>query len=312
MKKPALLITALLFLFVVSIYFIIPQYIKVTSNVEVDANDLNVARFLVNKAPWQKWWPGKIKTNDSVNYTFQDIDVKLHHSTYGSVMAKLKKGDLDADSKLSYNSTEEIACNVQWNAEIQSSLNPITRVKQYFAMRKLRDDMQQILVSFKKFMQTDSNIYGFKFRVEKIMTEFMLVTTTNLKEYPQSNLVYQFVDKLKLYAKQQNIKQTGVPMLNVHQTDDHAYQVMVALPVDKPVTGNKDIFVNKMVLGGNTLQTTITGGPQTVKNAFRKLKQYQKDHHLTSPAMPYELLVTDRMFQPDTAKWVTVLSSPIF
>ncbi|MDB4999000.1 MAG: hypothetical protein JWR76_77, partial [Mucilaginibacter sp.] len=56
----------------------------------------------------------------------------------------------------------------------------------------------------------------------------------------------------------------------------------------------------------------VKGGKQTVANAFVQLKNYQKDHGLISPAMPFEILITNRLTEKDTAKWVTKLYWPIF
>jgi hypothetical protein len=41
------------------------------------------------------------------------------------------------------------------------------------------------------------------------------------------------------------------------------------------------------------------------------MKAYMKDFKLTSPAMPFELLVTNRANEPDTSKWVTKIYYPI-
>lgn len=312
MKKPALIVIAVLLLAFISIYFIIPQKIKTINTIEIDANDANVARLLVNNKAWQKWWPGNIIKGDSLNYTYKKIRFGLHDNTNSGILATINQNDLIIESKLTYNSTEDIACIVTWETEMQSSLNPVARIKEYYDLQNLSADLQDILKRFKRFMQTDSNIYGLSIKVQKIKHPLMMITSTNITSYPNSNAVYALIDKLKQEAKRQNIAQVAEPMLNVHQTDDDAYQMMVALPIDKPVTETKDIQLNKMVLGGNILQTTITGGPGTLKNAFTQLKKYQKDHRLISPAMPYEVLVTDRLAEPDTSKWITKVYWPIF
>lgn len=312
MKKPALIVLALMLLVFISIYFIIPQKIKSTNAIQIDASDMNVARFLVNKRAWQKWWPGKFNTQDSSRYTYKNMVFTLHDNTNGSMPALISYGNIKAGSNLTYNSIEESSCMVYWTVEMQSSLNPVQRVKEYFEIKSLGNELQGILGVFKKFMQTDRNIYGFTFGIKKLNYEYMMVTAAQTTTSPATDVVYKLINQLINEAVKQHLQQVATPMLNVHQTDENAYQVTVALPVNKPFTGNGSIKMEKMVLGGNLLQTSVNGGPGNIKNAFRQLKRYQKDHHLISPAMPYELLVTDRSAQRDTSQWHTTLSWPIF
>ncbi|PLW89436.1 hypothetical protein [Mucilaginibacter sp.] len=312
MKNPAVIVLALLLLVFISIYFIIPEKIKTTNAVQIDASDMNVARYLVNKRAWQKWWPGKSNTQDSSLYTYKNMAFTLHDNTNGSMPALISYGNTKAGSSLTYNSIEEGSCMVYWTVEMQTSLNPVKRVQEYLEIKKLGGELQDILRIFKKFMQADSNVYGFTFGIKKIDYEYMMVTATQTTTYPANDVVYKLINQLKNEAGKQHLQQLATPMLNVHQTDENAYQVTVALPVNKPFSANSSIKMEKMVLGGNLLQTSVNGGPGNVKNAFRQLKRYQKDHHLISPAMPYELLVTDRSTHPDTSQWHTTLSWPIF
>jgi len=101
-------------------------------------------------------------------------------------------------------------------------------------------------------------------------------------------------------------------MLNITKVSPASYQVSMALPVDKMISTDKGTFINKMVAGGNLLVTDVKGGPNTIADALGQIKQYMKDHKLISPAMPFESLVTDRVAERDTSKWVTKIYYPIF
>ena len=66
-----------------------------------------------------------------------------------------------------------------------------------------------------------------------------------------------------------------------------------------------------MVLG-NILKAEVTGGLDRVKEGETELANYVDDYHKLSPAIPFQSLVTDRISQADSTKWITRLYYPIF
>lgn len=87
--------------------------------------------------------------------------------------------------------------------------------------------------------------------------------------------------------------------------------VTVAIPINKEIPFTKPIFINTMV-DGKLLVTEVKGGQQTIKNALFSFKNYVQDKQFTSPAMPYEMMITDRSAEKDTSKWVTKIYYPVF
>ncbi|GGH20261.1 GyrI-like domain-containing protein [Mucilaginibacter phyllosphaerae] len=312
MKKPVLIILGLLFLALISVYFIIPQKIKTSQAIEIDATDVNVARFLVSEALWAKWWPGQHTPADSNLYIFNTARYTLLEGTNSEMKAAIKRDNITLYSHITYAATGDGMCEVTWTNETQSSLNPFTRVAEFIKVKSLKTDIDTLLKGFKKFMQTDSNIYGMDVKISQIQNPVVLASTTGTHDYPTPGVVYSLVAKLRQQIKAQNATGLDSPMLNVHQGEADGYQVMVAIPVNKVITPGKNMVINKLVKGGNLLDATVKGGPKTILNAYTQLKNYQKAHHLISPAMPYEVLVTNRLAQPDTAKWVTRIFWPIF
>jgi hypothetical protein len=85
---------------------------------------------------------------------------------------------------------------------------------------------------------------------------------------------------------------------------------MVAVPTVRRVPAPENIQFNRMVLG-NILISEVKGGQNTVNTAFTQLKQFIEDSRHTTPAIPFQVLVTNRQTEPDTAKWVTKVYFPI-
>lgn len=312
MKKPVLLVLGLLLIAFISVYFIVPQNITANALRSVDGTDVNVSRFIIQNRAWKKWWPGKKDAADSNRFSYNNIDYTLKNLTNSYAEVLITDGELQLESKIRYSTIEEGATEVSWNATMLSSLNPFARISEFVKIKSIQKDMEAILLDFKKFIEADINAYGIHVKLSKVKDPVMLATNTISKNYPSTETVYALIDKLRKQANAQNATETNKPMLNIHRTDEDEYQVMVALPINKVITPTPGFAINRMLKGGNILETEVKGGRNTIDNAFNQMKAYTKDHHLIAPAMPFESIVTDRVAEKDTAKWVTKVYFPIF
>ncbi|MFA6087358.1 hypothetical protein [Mucilaginibacter sp.] len=312
MKKPALFVLGLLLLAFISIYFIIPQHITAKSVAHVDVTDVNVFKFIIKPGSWKKWWPGEHTGTDSTVYTHNGTTYTLQKSTNSDIQVQVKKGDDVLDSHITYLATDDGATDVTWYASKQSSTNPFERIADFIGIKNTQKDMNTILGYFKQFIQKDVNVYGLSFKIKKITNPLLITTSTTTKTYPAMETVYGLIENLHKQIASQGAKELGSPMLNVNQTDDNEYEVRVALPINKAIIPGAGTKLNEMVKGGNVLEADVKGGPNTISGAFIQLKNYQKDHGLISPAMPYEQIITNRLAEKDTAKWVTRIYWPVF
>ncbi|MES2062647.1 MAG: hypothetical protein V4456_12050 [Bacteroidota bacterium] len=312
MKKPVLFIFGFLFLAFVSVYFIIPQKIQVTRVVEVDATDINVSKFLVNKRPWPKWWPGKHVAADSSSYSYKNISFTLQKNTNSEIHVLITQGDIELNSVITYATTGEGMCDVTWFAEMQSSLNPFERVAEYFKIKQIAKNIDAVLANFKKFIQADINVYGMTFTISKIQHPIVLATTLTTNDYPTAGIIYNKVAELKKQISAEHAAVVDSPIMNVHPAENGGYLVTVAVPINTIITPGKNAMINKLVKDANALETQVKGGKNTILNGSAQLKNYQKAHRLISPAMPFESLITNRLAEKDTAKWVTKIYCPIF
>ncbi|MGB8192124.1 MAG: GyrI-like domain-containing protein, partial [Chitinophagaceae bacterium] len=121
---------------------------------------------------------------------------------------------------------------------------------------------------------------------------------------------YKLVDQLRIYIANEGARETNNPMLHIRPVNDQQFETMVAIPVDKVLQGNKDIFLRRMI-PGNILVTEVKGGRYTIDEGLKTLETYLSDYQKTSPAIPFESLVTDRSKESDTSKWVTRLYYPV-
>jgi hypothetical protein len=312
MKKPTLFVIGILVLAFISIYFVIPQKIKTTNVVEIDATDINVAKFLVNKRLWNKWWPGRHNAADSIHFSYNGADYVLQESTNSEMKTLIKIDDIELNSQLIYATTGEGMCEVTWLTEKQSSLNPFERIAEFVKIKRHAKSMDTILAGFKKFMQNEINVYGMAIKISHVKNPIVLATTAHLNDYPAPETIYSMAISLRKQIKAQDALPLDSPMMNVHPDENDGYLIMVAIPINKIIKPGNGMVLNKLVKNANILEAEVKGGKNSIMNAFTQLKNYQKDHRLISPAMPYELLITNRLAEKDTAKWVTRVFWPIF
>jgi hypothetical protein len=181
----------------------------------------------------------------------------------------------------------------------------------YFEKAEIEKQMDDVLLALKHFLQDERNTYGYKIYLNLVKDTVLLTHSETRNDIPGATEIYHIVNDLKQQAGNKGIKQTGFPMLNVTKTNGHEYQVTLALPISKTIPTEANTTINKMPKGANLLVMDVRGGQNSINNALFQLNIYMKDHRLVSPAMPFQSLVTDRLAQKDTSKWITKIYYPI-
>ena len=100
-------------------------------------------------------------------------------------------------------------------------------------------------------------------------------------------------------------------MLHIKANDSTHFEAQIAIPVDKPLAETKTFSVKRMLKNGNILVTEVTGGNAQTDHAMTQLELYLSDHKYYPVALPFYMLVTDRMNNPDSSQWLTRIYYPI-
>jgi hypothetical protein len=309
MKKIVLIALAVAVILAAGVYIIIPSTLTISNELTVEASDGVVAKYLVHKNRWSKWWPGtKITEN---RYAYKGLQIDINKTTNGGANVTLQQGDLKLDADISY-LAEDFAAKITLLAQKKNSINPVQRVNDFLTSRKLQTQTGEILNRFKAFLEDQKNAYGYKIYIDKVKDPFLLTTTTSAATYPDMQNIYKLIENSKKEAIAKGAKPTNFPMLNITKVGKAEYQISYAIPIDKKIIPAKGAFINQMVMGGNLLIADVKGGPNTVNDAFEEVRIYMKDHKLIAPAMPFESLITDRSVEKDTSNWVTKIYYPIF
>jgi len=267
------------------------------------------ARLIVSKDNWKRWWPGQ-QGNDSF-YRYKGLNFKIDKILLYGFEATIFRNKDSAKGFLTVVPTGNDSARFEFAGKCVYSSNPVTRVLQYFRFGAIRDNIENFVSETRTYFDKQQNIYGFNVVEGKVRDSSMISTKETFNHYPDVKEVYEIIDRLRQFVKEKGGEQVDSPMLNVYADNPGRYQVMVAIPTKSDLPSESGFQLKKMVLG-NILIAEVKGGPATVRLGEENLQNYVDDYHKVSPAIPYQSLVTNRMVEKDTTKWITRLYYPVF
>lgn len=306
MKKVFFILLLLLALAVLASYVFIPNNIKVLSVASSSVNYMAAHRVLMNNNAWESWWPGKDKF--SYNGSEFDITKKMLNSFELSIS---RRGDTV------YGIVQIIPGNadsiqIGWSCTLLATKNPINRIIKYKEAVALKKDLDFLLTHLSNYLGKKENIYGFEIK-QTIVTDSVLISTRKkFDHYPDEFEIDQLIQKLRNYIRLNNAKEMNYPMLNVRQLDSNRFDAMVAIATDRTLMETKDFAPKALLKGGNLLEADVRGGHYIIRKSFIEFENYKMDYGRTSPAIPYQLLITNRVEEKDTLKWKTKICFPVF
>jgi hypothetical protein len=308
MKRIFLVILVLIILCIIACYLFIPANLTISNIVRTNTIPKNIADCLRDNDAWRKWWPGPAS---STIFIHDDCSFKLVQPFTDGAEIQLNKGQETFMTRIVVIPVGKDSSVVEWQTLLTSVKNPLRRISHWLKSKEIKNNIQPILNSLANFASKTENMYGFAV-VRTTFTDTILAATkftTNI--YPTTERIYSAVDQLKEKIKDEGATEKDFPMLNVRQIDSNHFETRIAICVNKVIKNEGNIFVSRMVpMKDRFLKTDVAGGPATISNAHAAVKNYMDDHFLSAPAIPFEILVTDRRKEVDTSKWRTIIFHP--
>lgn len=310
MKKILYTFIVLLLLAVAATWVLIPSQLTISSAVAIPTTDIGTERFLINSQAWHRWWPGHPSGSDS-SFGMNGDSYRLTEKFYKSANILIHHEAIALPSKIFIIPFQLDTSVVEWKCSMQAGINPFTRLSAYLTARTVKRNMDSVLSGLKGFLSSIENIYGIS--IEKVSTKDTLYLSfkKQIDSQPSTPQVYQLIRQIQAYAAANGARETGYPIYNVTRLSDQHLQLMAALPVDKPLP-EKNGYAMKHMVRGSFMTTEVTGGEHAVAVASKSLSQFFSDYRKTSMAMNYAMLITDRLLQPDSTRWITRLYEPVF
>ena len=312
MKKILIAFLMLLFAAAVCVYVFIPKQLTVYHSVTAKINDKWAFKYLMNSTEWRKWWPldSPQQTNADSLLHYDDLSFKPDSLFYNALTITIGKDGSYMNSKLLVLPVKKDEVQIDWQCILDGSNNPFTRWQQYRRAVAVKKSIAGILARYKQWLEVPENIYGIDVREGKIIDTLLIAKRVMLTSYPNVSQVDSVMQILRNHISINGAFVTGYPMLNIINEGPGVYNTQVALPINKVVPETDSIRIRRM-FAGDALVAKIKGGPYTIAKAYEACENYKQDYQKTSPAVPFQSMITDRMAIPDTARWETIIYYPI-
>ena len=311
MKKVLIAVAVVVVLFFVLVYFFIPSQVEFQVAKYAVVNPTAASRVLVDESNWRKWWPEpNQKQQADSEFHFNAASFTISRQLYNAFKIDILKKNDTIHSRFSLVPTSSDTTRLQWDAVLNTSANPFKRISKYWNANETKGEMDSILSSLASFLQNQENVYGMRIRRE-IVEDTLLVFKEQLSTtYPSMLQIYRIVNTLRDQIKKAGANETNPPMMNVIPLGVEKFRVMVAIPIDREFPLTDSLSFRRMVRGW-ILVSDIKGGPARIKAATNEMRNFVNDYSKIPIALPFESMVTDRVAEQDSTKWMTRLYFPI-
>jgi CII-binding regulator of phage lambda lysogenization HflD len=277
-----------------------------TKSVAVGCTDAGALRTLLNDKNSTKAWPGE-KINDST-YRFEQLQYSIGNAFINTLTLHFTTGET-GELIIEKTTPDSSQFTIQLNTLLP--INPIARIKKYLELRETTKKIGLLLQILKENFKGEEIVYGINIQLNRVTDSVMISTRKLMDHYPAVQEIYQMIEDILSYIKTNGGEESNAPMLNVFKEGANQYLVMVAVPTKTPVKGNETYLQKHMLPNGYILVSDITGGNYTIQQSEKAMYQYVMDHQKSSPAIPFQMLITDRRTEADTTKWKTRLYYPV-
>lgn len=308
MKKIVLWVVVLL---VISFFVVklLPTTKTVSHSVNVDCPIDALTRNISNPTNWNKWWPGK-KLNDS-SYSFNEKTIAIKNILINGFNGQTLSDGIQIQIALQAISISSYTSQINITTQYELSTNVITKLFQYLSLSKDRSEFTQFLNHLQTVFSSTEKTYGFNIERQKVPNSSYISVKQSFNHHPTTEEIYSMIHELEKYIELQNSKATNAPILNIHTDDNKEYDVMVAIATVRDLPSNNQFFLKNMMLG-NIMVAEVKGDRKRIDECIQAMKYYINDYRKSSPAIYFERLITNRLTEKDSTKWVTTINYPIF
>ncbi len=311
MRKLLFILSSLIILTVI-LYLIVPAQLKITKTINANCNLATANRVLTNVEYINTWWPINKQTNKAGNYKINDVEFKFNSQNDYNVPVGLQANGNIVNSNIVTNMLTQNNLLINWNYTINSGNMPWQKLQAFLLKIKINKAVNIASNNLINTLNSTIATYGFGIKKVNLTDSTLIAIKDSSINYPTNTEIYGKVTLLQNYAKLNNATVVKSPMLNT-QFINNKYFYMVALPVNKLLSNKGNIQMKRMLIGGNYLESDdIKGGYVTIQKAIQNFENYKTDYSYSSPAIPFQSLITNRINEPDSTKWITKLYYPIF
>jgi effector-binding domain-containing protein len=309
MKKWGVVLVLSILLFVGVIYYFIPTNQRLAVIVDANCNSKGAERILLTDRKIESLWPEKHVPH--ADFVFKGFTYRFKKYMLNGLEVSVIGKEDSIMGQWQFSPAPNNKLQLKWVSALNFSMNPFKRILQYFRYVKFKENISELFSNYKQFLDNEENIYGFKVDRIKVAAISMISLKRPFSHLPSTEEIYRMINGVKEYIQRCGGVESDFPMLNIHTEDSVLYEAMVAIPTNTTLE-TKENFILKKFQAGYMLVTEIKGGLSEINQAEKNLKYYLDDNNKTSPAIPFQSLIINRMEVKDSSKWITKLSYPVF
>lgn len=257
-----------------------------------------VSAFITDSARVQSWWPGTVVSGQK--WMLADTSFTVLRQGFQSTDMQIQTADARVRASIVVMPLDKDSCTLRVLAA-DTALQP--------RQAALLARTAALLTLLKTKLTSVEAVYGFDVRMGTMKDSVLLVQRKTFLQKPGPAQHYEMIERLRQYAVANGARLIDSPMLYLDVLEGK-FVVQAGLSIDRKLPENDSFSIREMVMGNN-LQTMVAGGPGKIAHALQALDKYRADYDKVSPAIPFQVLITHRMLQPDTAQWVTRLILPV-
>jgi len=312
MKKWAIWLLVIAVLTVGCIYLFIPSKIVISNISSSQATITGEFRYIGQAENWEKWWKDEQGKSHILGepFTYNGTVFRLNKQLNNIAGIEIEQEGLKLQSIIHLISFRKDSTGAVWQTEFYTGNGPLNRIKNWRTAVTIKKNMAGVLANLISFVSEPKNVYGLSIHRTSTRDTTMLTASFVSAAYPTTSEIYSFFDTLENCIQRQRGEKTGSPMLNVRESENGGYETQVAIPTNRLLKNEGKIHYRRMV-PGYFIVSEVKGGPFTVREAIKQLDYYISDYKKTVMAKPFQTLVTNRLTETDTAKWITKISVPV-
>jgi hypothetical protein len=312
MKKWIFWLPGLIILTFLSIYIFIPSKILISKFIVSGLPIAAEFRYISKQDNWEKWWrdAGGKSHHPGEPFTYNGSVFRLRQLGYNVVGIEIEQDGIVLQSEMDLVSLSRDSTWTRWNCQWPTGNNPIRRLIEYKRAVELSKNMKAVLVNLRQFFLNPKNVYDVDIFRTSFRDTSMLSTRFISSSYPSTEEIYRHFDALRKSIQKQKAQIKGYPMMSVSMLKSDSFETQLAIPTDRSLQNEGTIFYRKMV-PGNFLCSVVKGGRYSIDESMRQMEFFLREHGKIQMAIPFEQLVTDRLSEPDTTKWITRIYLPV-
>lgn len=311
-SKKGWTILSLFFLLILIVAFALPLQSNISETVQFSTNPDALFRQLRSDTIWREWWPGKVQSeNGKIEFHQNGFSYTIENILPYTFALNTIADSFTTKSYLHLISKEGESITLTLTASIPIDHSPISRIKTLLILSKLKVSFKKILSNLSSHYSGFKNLYNLGIHESTVPFEYVTTLSQTFGHNPSVQEIYALIDRVKVFIKGKGGSEKGSPMLFTTKIKEGQFFVQVAIPTNKSLPDTGKIKSKWMLKGGNILSAQVTGNRRAISKAKKQIEYYIQDHRKSVVAIPYEYLITDRLTQPDSNKWVTQIYFPV-